>query len=478
MSKINIIKSDITGLNTDAIVNAANEGLQMGGGVCGAIFRAAGPHRLQKACDAIGYCPTGSAVITPAFDLPAKYIIHAVGPRWTDGKHDEPKLLKGAYIRSLELAVENGCRSIGFPLISSGIFGYPVGRAWLDAIEACSSFLWNHKDADLEIVFAVRDADVLETGEKILKRSEPGLCAVPAKKEDWNTKEMPAQHETFVLQRTFSKEQMNTLRQGHIPEAMEDKWFWYMEGNTLYAHRSWTGNCVFIVEFSPDGNHTVTANRDPSQYTSTSVDEDRKWLNDLLNWWTEASYDYYNEWLAETADNLKKSGAIKDKLRYGSKEVEAVFFHKPAEPHGYLSNWYPSPFDLDGIHFTSVEQYIMYQKCMLFGDEKAAKKVLATDDTKEQQSIGRDAKGYVSKVWAGVRQLVAVRGLMAKFEQNEELKQKLLDTGDAFLVECARSDKVWACGRKLDDERRFDAEKWDGENILGFALMEVRRILK
>ena len=86
-------------------------------------------------------------------------------------------------------------------------------------------------------------------------------------------------------------------------------------------------------------------------------------------------------------------------------------------------------------------------------------------------------KGYLDSVWAGMRQLVAVRGLLAKFSQNEELKQKLLDTGDAWLVECAHSDVIWACGARLTEEERFEAAKWRGQNILGFALMEVRGIL-
>lgn len=477
MSSIDIQKIDITKLHADAIVNAANEGLKMGGGVCGAIFKAAGPHRLQKACDQIGYCPTGSVVITPAFDLPATYIIHAVGPRWTDGEHGEPELLRNVYTKALEFAVKNGCHSIGFPLISSGIFGYPLEKAWQDAINACCSFLWKYEKADIKVIFAVRSDNVFAVGEKELKSYAPDLSALPAKKGDWKTLDMPAENETFVLQRSFSEEQMTALRKGNIPEEMEDKWFWYMEGNTLYAHRSWTGFCVYIIEFSPDGNNKVTVNRDSSQYTCTSVDEDRKTLNELLNWWSGAPYDYYHEWLSEPVNALKKQGVMKDKLRYGNKEVEAVFFHKPSEPFGFLSNWYPSPFDLDGVHFSSAEQYIMYQKCMIFGDEESANRILSTEDTKEQQNIGRDAKGYVSKIWAGVRQMVALRALMGKFEQNEDLKQKLLDTGDAFLVECARTDKIWACGIRLDDDKRFNAANWDGENILGFALMEVRRRL-
>ena len=116
---ITIKQISITELSTDAIVNAANEHLQAGGGVCGAIFSAAGYDELQAACDVIKHCDTGSAVITSGFDLKAKYIIHAVGPIWRGGQNGEPQALYNAYKRSLELAIENGCRSIGFPLISA-----------------------------------------------------------------------------------------------------------------------------------------------------------------------------------------------------------------------------------------------------------------------------------------------------------------------------------------------------------------------
>ena len=474
MSTIEIRKIGITDLDTDAIVNAANDGLWAGGGVCGAIFKAAGHAQLQAACDKIGHCDTGSAVITPGFNLKAKYIIHAVGPRWTDGKHEEPKLLYSAYQSSLELAVKNGCKSIGFPLISAGIFGYPVDQAWREAILACSDFL--EKGNHIDVVFAVLSDSNIEAGTKALREFAPQFKT--AVKSDWQTLEMPAKHDTFILDRSFTPKQMKALRKGNIPQEMEDKWFWYMEGDTLFAHRSWTGYCLFVIDFSPDNHHKVTVNRDPEQSNLTNVDEDRETLNKLLNWWSRDSYDYYNEWLAETVDNLKKAGKINDKLQIAGQEVDAVFFHKPSEPHGYLSNWYTSPFDLDGVHFTSAEQYIMYQKCVIFGDQASANAILATEDTKLQQDIGRKAKGYTGSVWAGMRQLVAVRGLLAKFSQNEDLKKKLLDTEDAWLVECAHSDTIWACGIRLNEDERFDASKWRGQNILGFALMEVRSILR
>lgn len=308
MSTIEIRKISITDLDTDAIVNAANEGLWAGGGVCGAIFRSAGHDQLQRACNKIGHCPTGSAVITPGFHLKSKYIIHAVGPRWRDGKHKEPELLYSAYYKSLELALKNNCRSIGFPLISAGIFGYPLKGAWHQAITACADFLDQHRNASMEIVFAILSGDIIKVGQETLL--EYGSAYKIAERYDWKTTEMPGKHDTFVLHRPLNPQQMKALRRGNIPKQMEDKWFWFMEGDTLFAHRSWTGYCIYRIDFKPDGNHIVTVNRDPEQYTGTSAAEDAESLNKLLNWWTNDTYDYYGEWLEETVDDLEKAGKI------------------------------------------------------------------------------------------------------------------------------------------------------------------------
>ena len=166
---IEIRKISITDLDTDAVVNAANEGLWAGSGVCGAIFDAAGYEALEAACDKIGHCDTGSAVITPGFHLKAKYIIHAVGPVWAGGDNDEEKLLYGAYYRSLELAKENGCASIGFPLISTGVFGYPIDQAWKIAIQACVDFIC--KDNQIDIVFAVLNDGIMAAGQAALDKT-------------------------------------------------------------------------------------------------------------------------------------------------------------------------------------------------------------------------------------------------------------------------------------------------------------------
>jgi O-acetyl-ADP-ribose deacetylase (regulator of RNase III) len=150
---------DITTLAMDAIVNAANEQLAPGGGVCGAIHRAAGPE-LARACAELGPCPTGDARITPGFRLPAKFVIHAVGPVWQGGSAGEPERLAGAYRASLTLARDHSLRSIAFPAISTGIFGYPLERATDVAVGTVESEIRDGTTIE-EVVFACFSPEVL-----------------------------------------------------------------------------------------------------------------------------------------------------------------------------------------------------------------------------------------------------------------------------------------------------------------------------
>lgn len=170
MNKILIYKKSILDFTTDCIVNAANDQLQYGGGVCGAIFKAAGVNQLQEACNRIGYCKTGDAVITQSFNLKNnKFIIHAVGPIYTyNNLQDCRDALYNAYKKSLELMLENNCNSVTFPLISSGIYGYPVEEAWRIAIKACTKFIKAHDKDNISIYFAVVDDNVYELGNKLL----------------------------------------------------------------------------------------------------------------------------------------------------------------------------------------------------------------------------------------------------------------------------------------------------------------------
>ncbi|MEH7385135.1 macro domain-containing protein [Bacillus sp. JJ1521] len=150
---LEIVRNDITQMKVDAVVNAANTKLMMGGGVCGAIFRAAGSEELQAACDEIGSCAVGNAVITEAFKLPSKYIIHTPGPVWKGGSKNEANHLQDSYYHSLELAKLHKCKSIAFPLISTGIFGYPKEEALQIAVSTISSFLMEHEMLVYLVVF-------------------------------------------------------------------------------------------------------------------------------------------------------------------------------------------------------------------------------------------------------------------------------------------------------------------------------------
>jgi len=150
--RLSISEGDITRLDVDAIVNAANSRLLPGGGVCGAIHRAAGPE-LAEACAKISGCPTGEVRITPGFRLKAKHVIHAVGPVWNGGKSNEDALLAGAYRHSLELARDHGVRSIAFPAISAGIYGFPLDRATKIAVATIAEFL-RANDLPERVIFA------------------------------------------------------------------------------------------------------------------------------------------------------------------------------------------------------------------------------------------------------------------------------------------------------------------------------------
>ncbi len=151
---LNFVLGDITAFEGDAIVNAANESLSDGSGVNGAIHRAAGP-RLPEACRKVAPCPTGQARITPGFDLSARFIIHTVGPVWHGGGRGEPDLLASAYRSSLALAEKNAVRTVAFPAISCGIFGYPVADAAEIAVRSV-------RDSGLEVTFVLFSAEMLE----------------------------------------------------------------------------------------------------------------------------------------------------------------------------------------------------------------------------------------------------------------------------------------------------------------------------
>lgn len=163
-----IVRDDISRVHADVLVNAANVRLAPGGGVCGALFSAAGFDEMRAACEAIGGCATGDAVATPAFNLPARWCVHAVGPIWRGGRAHEEELLHRCYRSAFARAVELGARSVAFPLISAGIYGFPVERALAIAREEVAAFLRHHDEVAL--TFVVFERAVVQMGNALVEQ--------------------------------------------------------------------------------------------------------------------------------------------------------------------------------------------------------------------------------------------------------------------------------------------------------------------
>ncbi len=133
-----------------------------------------------------------------------------------------------------------------------------------------------------------------------------------------------------------------------------------------------------------------------------------------------------------------------------------------------------SDFEVDGIRYSSMEQYMMYQKARYFDDEHMMEEILKTDNPKEIKALGRKVSNFNNVYWNGIRQVVVFKGLLSKFSQNEMLKEKLKSTGDSILAECSVNDRIWGIGFSMEDDNRSDISKWKGQNLLGFSLMIVR----
>ena len=155
-----------------------------------------------------------------------------------------------------------------------------------------------------------------------------------------------------------------------------------------------------------------------------------------------------------------------------------ICFHNPDEENGYLSNWYLSEFTVDDITFSSMEQYMMYEKAILFHDQETAKKILQKDNVAEIKALGRIVQNFDDTVWVKSREEIVYKGVLEKFRQNPELRKRLERTGEEIIAECAVKDRIWEIGLSMKDEDRFCVERWNGQNLLGKILMDVRKDIK
>lgn len=287
MTRLEVFRGDITRLNVDAIVNAANPMLLGGGGVDGAIHAAAGPD-LLAACRAIPEvrpgvrCPTGQARITPGFGLMARFVIHTVGPVFQDGQQGEGELLASCYRQSLALAREHGVRSIAFPAIGTGVYGVPSYFGSAVAARTCAEFLWHDTTFERVLLVAFRELDEGYLREQLRRADLP-----PTTRADWKALPLSEQRAPLTLERVYTPRQFERLKRGELPLEMEDKWFVFYEEPWLYLHRSWTGICIFQVRFEPECSSSRIAEawvtRDPEQYKSDDLEHDARLLLGMLD---------------------------------------------------------------------------------------------------------------------------------------------------------------------------------------------------
>jgi ribA/ribD-fused uncharacterized protein len=292
----------------------------------------------------------------------------------------------------------------------------------------------------------LRDKEVVQP---LLARLLAHLQVDKARRGDWQITPMPAQQAKLDYKAEFTREEYQLLSRGLIPESMDDRWFIFCEGATLYFHRSWTGLCIYQVELEAvDGRHrikSVIVNRDQQQYSETHAEADSQLLHELI----------YRILLRP------RHRIVSTALQPAAKPIH---FYQVDKPYGFFSNFSPHAIYLKGKNWPTSEHFFQAQK---FVGTPIEEKIRLASSPMAAAKMGRDRHHPLRADWEAVKEEIMYEALLAKFTQHPDLRQKLLETGEAELVEHTSNDHYWA-----------DGGDGSGKNRLGYLLMRVRSALR